>query len=250
MTDDSKRKVFLLVSPSEERLDLLTLWVNNHYKKPVIYRANNGYMAFKKFTNAKVDIVVSEIDKRYDSVSTIDSMLHERKNPHLAIILIGEPPDDDRFLDDMVRGKVRLLPDDTDEILFSHALVGALNYSSNDPTATFRMIYLAKGDVLLKEGDKAEHIYILKHGLLDAFHMKDGEKIVLGTVAVGEFVGEMAIINNEPRSAYIEAVQDSELIELPIGLVNKLIYTRPSWAKGILQTLVKRLKQTNKIVTG
>jgi CRP/FNR family cyclic AMP-dependent transcriptional regulator len=73
-----------------------------------------------------------------------------------------------------------------------------------------------------------------------------GKKVVLGNVESGKFVGEMAYINNEPRSAFIEEVSDAQLIEVPIELVDKILYKRPVWSKALLQTLSKRLKIANK----
>ena len=61
-----------------------------------------------------------------------------------------------------------------------------------------------------------------------------------------EFAGEMAYINNEPRSAFIEATSDAQLIEVPIELVDKILYKRPAWSKALMQTLSKRLKTANK----
>jgi CRP/FNR family cyclic AMP-dependent transcriptional regulator len=58
----------------------------------------------------------------------------------------------------------------------------------------------------------------------------------------------MAYINKEPRSACIEALTDAQLIEVPIGLVDKILYKRPAWSRALLQTLSKRLKNANKVV--
>jgi CRP-like cAMP-binding protein len=72
------------------------------------------------------------------------------------------------------------------------------------------------------------------------------KKVILGNVESGEFVGEMAYINNEPRSATIEATSNAQLIEVPIELVDKILYKRPAWSKALMQTLSKRLKNANK----
>jgi len=56
----------------------------------------------------------------------------------------------------------------------------------------------------------------------------------------------MAYINNDSRSAYIEATSNAQLIEVPIELVDKILYKRPAWSKALMQTLSKRLKNANK----
>ena len=89
---------------------------------------------------------------------------------------------------------------------------------------------------------------ILKSGQLQAFNTIDEQKVILGNVEIGEFVGEMAYINNEPRSAYIEALSDAQLIEVPIELVDKILFTRPAWSKSLMQTLSRRLKNANRAI--
>lgn len=248
--NDPKRKAFLIISPREDRLTLLSQWVSNHYSRPTIYPALNGSVAFNMAKNANVDIVITETDeKRIHGVQAVESILREKVNTKIAAIIIGQPPETETFIDEMVTGQVQFLAGDVGEDEFSHSLAAALNYSAQTVPTTFHLKFLAQGDLLIREGDKAEHIYILKNGELSAYLMRDGEKKVLGSVGIGEFVGEMALINNETRSANIEAVTDSELIEMPVGLVSKMIYTKPSWARALMQALSKRLKGVNKMVT-
>ena len=47
------------------------------------------------------------------------------------------------------------------------------------------------------------------------------------------------------RSANVEALTDCELIEIPIGTLDRLLYRRPSWSKTLMLTLSKRLTQAN-----
>jgi CRP/FNR family cyclic AMP-dependent transcriptional regulator len=165
----------------------------------------------------------------------------------MAIIIIGHPPEQERFLDELVTGKLYFIEEQLNENEFSHTLAKALNFTSHTEPSSFRLRYLASGDILIKEGEKADYVYILKSGKLRAFNNIGTQKIILGNIEVGEFVGEMAYINNEPRSACIEALSDAQLIEVPISLVDKVLYKRPAWSKALMQTLSKRLKIANKI---
>ena len=43
----------------------------------------------------------------------------------------------------------------------------------------------------------------------------------------------------------MEAVLDSELIEIPVTSFERILYTRPAWIKKLLETLSKRLKRVS-----
>lgn len=249
MQSETKRKSFLIISGNEEKLTLWSSWVTTHYRNPTLYTASTGLQGLQKIRNAHVDVVICESDlKRLDSLKAVEQMLQENSNPNLAVILLGVPPEQERFVDEIVTGQVQFLSGEVGEGEFDHALMSALNYSSHTTTATFALRFLAPGDLLIKQGEKADFLYILKNGELEAFYEADGDRKIIGKIHVGEFVGEMAIIHNAPRSASIEAVTDCELIELPVGLVNRIIYTKPSWAKALMTTLSKRLLHANKML--
>lgn len=248
MSTEIRKKVFLIVSSSSERLSLISNYVTNHYDRPIIYSAPNGNVALLKMKNASVDIVVTDSESNTpDSMKMVEVIFFENLNPNMAVIIIGQPPEEEKFVDELIIGRLYFLEALT-EYEFAHALANALNYTSHTEQASFYLRYLAQGDILIKEGDKAEFVYILKSGQLQAFNVINEKKVILGNVEIGEFVGEMAYINNEPRSAFIEALSDAQLIEVPIELVDKILYKRPTWSKALMQTLCKRLKNANKTV--
>lgn len=250
MSIEIKKKVFLVISGNPDRLNLIVDYVNKHYDKPVIYTGPNGNVGLLKIKNAAIDVVITDSNSNTtDALKMVELILLENLNPRMAIIIIGHPPEEEKFLDELVIGKISFIDNEFIENEFAHSLVKALNFTSHIELAAFYLRYLSTGDVLIKEGEKAEFVYILKNGQLRAYNMVNGQKLVLGNIGIGEFVGEMAYINNEPRSACIEAMTDAQLIEIPIGLVDKILYKRPAWSKALMQTLSKRLKNANKMTT-
>jgi CRP/FNR family transcriptional regulator, cyclic AMP receptor protein len=61
--------------------------------------------------------------------------------------------------------------------------------------------HFTEGEVLFKEGDPPGHVFRLVSGVVEIFRELDGERIVLGTVGAGQFIGEMGVVENRPRSA-------------------------------------------------
>lgn len=105
--------------------------------------------------------------------------------------------------------------------------------------------HMKKGDVLVKEGDSSNSMYWVQSGTLRLFKKKGTGYIELGVVHSGEVVGELSFLDNQPRSASVEALQPCDIIEIPRGKFEEFINTQPSWMKSLVQTLVKRLRTTN-----
>jgi CRP/FNR family cyclic AMP-dependent transcriptional regulator len=104
---------------------------------------------------------------------------------------------------------------------------------------------LEKGELLLQEGDSSSSMYWLQTGQMRLFKKKGTGFIELGVIHSGELVGEMSFLDNEPRSASIEALTKCELIEIPRGKFDEVMTSLPSWLHSLVQTLVKRLRSTN-----
>ena len=104
---------------------------------------------------------------------------------------------------------------------------------------------LKKGDLLIREGDNSNSIYWVQSGTLRLFKRKGAGFIELGVVHSGEVVGEMSFLDNQPRSASVEALQPSDVVEIPRGKFDEFIATQPSWMKSLIMVMVKRLRTTN-----
>ncbi|MBL7177724.1 MAG: cyclic nucleotide-binding domain-containing protein, partial [Desulfobacteraceae bacterium] len=61
------------------------------------------------------------------------------------------------------------------------------------------------GDIILKEGDPSDVVYEIVSGDVEVFKEHDGQIIILGVMKTGEFLGEMGIVGDEPRSASARA---------------------------------------------
>src|SRR5438552_13115422 len=71
--------------------------------------------------------------------------------------------------------------------------------------------HFAEGQVLFREGDPADSVFRLLSGAVDIFRELDGDPILLGTVGAGQFIGEMGVVENRPRSATARAASEVEV---------------------------------------
>jgi NTE family protein/lysophospholipid hydrolase len=103
---------------------------------------------------------------------------------------------------------------------------------------------LPRGTILFEEGDPGDRAYILVNGRLQA-SVRDGtgNARVVGEIARGEVVGEMAVFTGEPRSACVRALRDSELVSLDRPAFERLIAGRPQTLLGLTRLVVQRLRR-------
>lgn len=73
----------------------------------------------------------------------------------------------------------------------------------------------SKGDIIIKQGDEGQAAYIIESGVVEILIEKDKGLIQsLGTRTVGGIVGEMALVDNKPRTATIKALEDCQLLRI------------------------------------
>jgi small-conductance mechanosensitive channel/CRP-like cAMP-binding protein len=73
----------------------------------------------------------------------------------------------------------------------------------------------ARGEVVFRQGDHGDSFYILRHGLMHLFIKNQESRIILDVnLNPGTFFGEMSLLTGQPRSATIEALEESELLML------------------------------------
>jgi len=105
-------------------------------------------------------------------------------------------------------------------------------------------LHVSSGEILFREGESGDALYILLCGRLRVVARGDGtiEK-VLGEVGMGESVGEMALFTDEPRSATVYAIRDSELVKISQPVFEKITRHYPQLNISITKILIGRLRK-------
>src|SRR5690606_13731094 len=84
-----------------------------------------------------------------------------------------------------------------------------------------------------------------RKGQLKVFLQKGNEEIPLATLHEGAIVGEMAFIDDKPRSASVRSLVPCELTVITRADFDKLLTQVPKWMVSMLQSLSGRLRTTN-----
>lgn len=110
---------------------------------------------------------------------------------------------------------------------------------------SLKVVNLKKGEVLMQQGDMGHEMYIVIHGLLEAYIHKDGEHQYIGTAGKGECVGEMALIEDSIRTANVVARRASTLLQIDRSDFELHSKKHSSLPIQLNKVLARRLKEKN-----
>ena len=102
------------------------------------------------------------------------------------------------------------------------------------------------GEVVFREGDASDTCYVIRAGHARAvIEHPDGRSITLARFGPGEIFGELAMLGGEPRSATVEAIEDSEAIAILGPDMRRLLRAHPDLAIRLIASLGRRLREAN-----
>lgn len=241
---DQDKKIFLVAAHNPLDVESLEKTIKAHFQNATVFSAMDGIETLFKSENVTPHVVVIDTNIQKLSAWDVADKLLRRKD-RIAVVLVSEQFDNEHFVDEVVTGQVQLLKRPLKEGALTKALARALNWISFGENSHYRLRFLAANEVLIRHGDKDDFIYLVKSGKLKAYREEQGQEVVLGEVQPGEFVGEMSYINGEARSASVKSLTNCELIEIPSGYFDIVLFSKPAWSKALVKTLSQRLKTSN-----
>lgn len=103
-----------------------------------------------------------------------------------------------------------------------------------------------KGSVILFEDDPGDALFVVRAGRVKVVLLsEDGREVILSLMGVGEYFGELALIDGQPRSAHVIAMEDSTLLVLHRDDFRRRVESSPGVAWALLQELSRRLRRAD-----
>lgn len=100
--------------------------------------------------------------------------------------------------------------------------------------------------IIFHHGDPGGLLYIITAGKVKITHsMPDGQEALLAILGAGDFFGELALLDDAPRSATAEAMEDTETLTLHRDEFIRFINKNPEFAYQVMRTLAKRIRHLN-----
>jgi len=134
------------------------------------------------------------------------------------------------------------------ELLQFLSTIDLFHFFSKEELAAFlekaTEIQVAKGGVLFREGEPGQEMYIVLRGMIKVFR---GSRVI-DIVKPGEYFGEMAIIENQPRSASVAALEDAVLLQVPLAVFHEYFSRQPKSLVSMMRTLSQRVRRDLEIL--
>jgi len=109
-------------------------------------------------------------------------------------------------------------------------------------------VEIKKGERIFKQGDRSRVMYIIREGRIKIQRNAGGQEKTLSELGPGDFFGEMAMLNNRPRSASATAVTDATLLAFDKPAFENLVLNNFGVALRIIRTLTQRLQEADTLI--
>jgi len=102
------------------------------------------------------------------------------------------------------------------------------------------------GQVIFHHGDPGGLLYIISKGKVKITHSTpEGQEALLAILGVGDFFGELALLDDAPRSATAEALEPTETLTLHRTDFRRFIDSNPDFAMHVLQSMARNIRRLN-----
>lgn len=106
-----------------------------------------------------------------------------------------------------------------------------------------------KGELICQEDTLGGEMYIIISGKALVYKLIDGNRINLASEEDGDFFGEISLLINCPRTASVEAVEDTEVMVLSkTSFIDKIV-SDPRFALKMATTMAKRLEEAHRAIS-
>ena len=106
-------------------------------------------------------------------------------------------------------------------------------------------IQINSNDIIFMEGDHGDALYVIISGKICIIkHKKE-----IAVLEKGNCIGEMSLLDHEPRSAEAKASEDTILLKINQEEFYELMSNNPDITKQIVKILTRRLREMNKKIT-
>ena len=100
--------------------------------------------------------------------------------------------------------------------------------------------------LLVQEGDPGERFYLMRKGRAKVYlGNADGREVILAFLAPGDFLGEMALVDDEPCSANVMTLEESEFVSISRHEFQRVMNSSLSMAANLVRALTRRVREAN-----
>lgn len=120
----------------------------------------------------------------------------------------------------------------------------AKKYDLKDLESERKTRVFKKKDIIYREGDFGSYVYKIQRGKVKTYRInEDGKELVHDLLKEGDFLGERAVIQDDTRTEFAEAMEETELILIPRNDFQELIFGNREVSSQFIKLLSKHLSE-------
>lgn len=101
----------------------------------------------------------------------------------------------------------------------------------------------ADGDIIIRQGDVGNCMYAIQSGEVEILVGEGAQQVLIAVRGAGDFIGEMAVLDKEVRSATARAKGEARLLTIDKRNLLSRIHEDPSFAYRLIQTMSNRVRE-------
>lgn len=105
-----------------------------------------------------------------------------------------------------------------------------------------------EGETVFRQGDEGSTMYIIQEGSVVIIREKDGVGTVVARLKPGEFFGEMALVDQGPRSATVKTIEKTTLVPITRDFFMKHSSQNIRFIQTVMETLGRRLEKVDEML--
>jgi CRP-like cAMP-binding protein/thioredoxin reductase/Fe-S-cluster-containing hydrogenase component 2 len=98
------------------------------------------------------------------------------------------------------------------------------------------------GDALFNENDPPDGLYLIRRGSVTVSRKIAGREVVLSYLSAGNYVGEMALLSESPRTATVRAAVTTEALILDAAAFQRVLARNPKWREDMEARFLDRMR--------
>lgn len=109
--------------------------------------------------------------------------------------------------------------------------------------------HFRRNEVIFHQGDPGDALHVITEGAVKILlPSPEGEEAIIATLKEGDFFGELALLDGQPRSATATAVEPTETLSLPRDIFRELVEKHPELRDALFAALATLLRRITKHV--
>lgn len=121
---------------------------------------------------------------------------------------------------------------------------------SDESQAADHLVEIVAGDYVFREGDLGTEMFVIHRGSVEILKRLNGgaEEKRLAVFEQGDFFGELSLLDDEPRSASVRALEDTVLVRVDGATFIQMLTENPEIGVRMMRKLSRRLRQTDHLL--